>query len=56
MQKFPKAPTLAKAIRRTLSVMLSFAVECLEWMPQNSVILPKRKGRQEGARSGSEAF
>lgn len=44
MQNLAKRPALAKAIRRTLSVMMSFAVRIIEGLLRNSPIPPKSSG------------
>ena len=33
--KYPRMRTLAHAIRRTMSAILSFAVHTLKWLPSN---------------------
>jgi site-specific recombinase XerD len=43
-QKYKANPTLAKAIGRTVSVVLSYAVFPLEWLPSNHLIRPKHGG------------
>jgi integrase len=49
--KFKKHPTLQKAIRRTMSVLLGYAMRILKWIPANPLLgvqKIKRRGRQEG--------
>jgi len=52
--KFNEHPTLQKAIRRTMSVLLGFAMRILKWIPANPLLgvqTSKRRGRLEvGAR------
>jgi integrase len=52
--KFNEHPTLQKAIRRTMSVLLGYAMRILKWIPANPLLgvqKIKRRGRQEaGAR------
>lgn len=43
-QKFGQTPTLAKAVGRTISVLLGFAAYPLEWIPRNPLVNPKRGG------------
>jgi hypothetical protein len=43
-QKFSQTPTLAKAVGRTISVLLGFAAYPLEWIPRNPLVNPKRGG------------
>jgi integrase len=48
--KFAKNPTLQKAIRRTMSVLLGYAVRILQWIPANPLLnvqKVRRRGRQE---------
>jgi hypothetical protein len=49
--KFKKHPTLQKAIRRTMSVLLGYAMRIMKWIPANPLLgvqKIKRRGRQEG--------
>lgn len=43
-QNFSRTPTLAKAVGRTISVLLGFAAYPLEWIPKNPLVSPKRGG------------
>jgi site-specific recombinase XerD len=48
--KFEKHPTLQKAIRRTMSVLLGYAMRILKWIPTNPLLRVqkiRRRGRQE---------
>jgi hypothetical protein len=47
--KFSKHPTLQKAIRRTMSALLSYAVRILKWIPINPLI-----GAQKIRRRGNK--
>jgi site-specific recombinase XerD len=46
MGKFKETPTLAKAIKRTMSVLLSHAVEELNWIEANPAFGMERKRRR----------
>jgi len=56
MQKFADRPTLAKAIKRTLSVMLTYAMEILRWIDANPLygMEKKRKRKATGQRPYTE--
>ncbi len=51
--KFEEHPTLQKAIRRTMSVLLGYAVRILKWIPFNPLLGVQKVGRR-GRHEASE--
>lgn len=56
MSKYPDTPTLRQAIRRTMSVLLSYAARTLKWIPSNPLIRTDkpRKQQEEGQKPFTE--
>lgn len=53
---FAEKPALANAIRRTISVLLGFAADVLQWIPVNPILgmEKRRRRREEGQRPLTE--
>jgi integrase len=56
MSKYPDDPALRQAIRRTVSVMLTYAARTLKWIPSNPLMRTDkpRKRQQEGQKPFTE--
>ena len=56
MSKYPESPVLRQAIRRTVSVLLSYAARTLKWIPSNPLLRTDkpRKRREEGQKPFTE--
>jgi site-specific recombinase XerD len=56
MSKYPDNPVLRQAIRRTVSVLLSYAARTLKWIPSNPLLRTDkpRKRREEGQKPYTE--
>ena len=56
MSKYPENPALRQAIRRTVSVLLSYAARTLKWIPSNPLLRTDkpRKRREEGQKPFTE--
>ncbi len=50
-QKYAATPTLAKAIGRTISILLGYAAYPLEWIPTNPLVQPKRNAAKRRSKS-----